>query len=450
MQQEMLKDIEAGQQWVNEQVERLANEWEFSIPTSRWHKSSATPNRQIATLALELDGQSVEEHFTNDNLARIHRDRRLRARIEHRLKALFKTCGLILDEAEDDGVVDDAERGSKGIEFRYSITSYGADYPVDGLIKRLGSNDIFIPPFQRKFVWNKTQSSRFVESLLLGLPVPGIFLGKEEETNRLLVIDGQQRLRSLWHFYKGSFEKGDEFVLEGVASRFDGLGYNTLQDADRRRLDDSILHAIIVRQDQPDEDQSSSIYLLFERLNTGGSLLHPQEIRACIFYGPFNDLLDTLNQDASWRAVYGPENQRSKDKELILRFFMLFYDLDRYERPMEGALNGYMVRNRKLQKQSATELTNSFLPTVGVISEALGAAAFRPIRSINAAVFDAVMVGLARRLQTGSPIGAEQVSQAYARLLADDQFKEAYNYSTADEERVKSRISLASRYFGSA
>jgi hypothetical protein len=446
----MQTDIVAGQRWIEEQIQRLANEWEFTVAINKWHVNYATKERPIVTLVLGMGGEDIEENFTEDNLIRVRKDRRLRARLEHRLKSLFKSCGFIPEAEEEDDVTDEAERESKGVEFRYSITSYGADYPVDGLIKRLGSNDIFIPPFQRRYVWKKSQSSRFVESLLLGLPVPAIFLGKEEDTNRLLVIDGQQRLRSLWHFYKGSYENGEEFVLEGVASRFEGLTYTTLHDADRRRLDDSILHAIIVRQDQPDEDRSSSIYLLFERLNTGGSLLHPQEIRACIYYGPFNDLLGKFNQDPAWRAIYGPENPRSKDEELILRFFTLYYDLDKYERPMEGALNSYMARNRKLQRQSAEELSSVFLPTVALIGETLGAEAFRPIRSINAAVFDAVMVGVARRLQTGPPITSDKLRETYFKLLEDDAFKEAYNYSTADQERLKNRISLASRYFAEA
>ena len=84
-------------------------------------------------------------------------------------------------------------------------SSYGADYPVDGLVKRINAEDIYIPEFQRGYVWSLNQASRFIESLLLGLPVPGIFVAKDEETKKLLVIDGQQRLKSLQFFYNGMF-----------------------------------------------------------------------------------------------------------------------------------------------------------------------------------------------------------------------------------------------------
>ncbi len=79
------------------------------------------------------------------------------------------------------------------------------------------------------------------------------------------------------------------------ARRYEGKTYKTLENEDQLRLNDSIIHATIIRQDEPSDDQSS-VYHIFERLNTGGTLLHPQEIRACIFHGPFNDLLAGLNE----------------------------------------------------------------------------------------------------------------------------------------------------------
>ena len=91
----------------------------------------------------------------------------------------------------EDPVGDDEELGQP---VRYTISSYGADMPIDGLVNRLKRGDIFVPSFQRNFVWTITQASRFIESLVLGLPVPGIFLFKEPETRKLMVVDGQQRL----------------------------------------------------------------------------------------------------------------------------------------------------------------------------------------------------------------------------------------------------------------
>jgi hypothetical protein len=138
-------------------------------------------------------------------------------------------------EVQKDNVID-IDPQQEVMPYTYSITAYGADYPVDGLIKRLDQGDIVIPtfaaktpdnlevvPFQRDFVWTKPQAEKFIESLLLGLPVPGIFLVKQRD-GILLVLDGHQRLRSLSSFYGGVFQ-GKEFRLGNVQERFEGLRY---------------------------------------------------------------------------------------------------------------------------------------------------------------------------------------------------------------------------------
>src|ERR1039457_5830925 len=97
-------------------------------------------------------------------------------------------------------IVDESENDDTTPVVRYEITSYGADYDVAGFAARLQRDDIVIPSFQRDYVWRLPEASRFVESILLGLPVPGVFLAKDFDTNKLLVIDGQQRLKTLQFF----------------------------------------------------------------------------------------------------------------------------------------------------------------------------------------------------------------------------------------------------------
>ena len=220
---------------------------------------------------------------------------------------------------EDSSSIEDAEISAS---VRYEISSYGADYPVDGLVKRISRGDIYVPEFQRGFVWTHAQSSRFIESLLLGLPVPGIFLFKEPETQRLVVVDGQQRLRTLQTYYHGII-RGREFALRGVSEELNDLTYKSLPEDDRRRLDDAIVHATIFQQEDP-QDDLSSIYLVFERLNTGGTPLVEQEIRSCVYPGPFNDLLEELAAHPKWREIYGSPSTRGKDQEIILRFLAFF------------------------------------------------------------------------------------------------------------------------------
>jgi uncharacterized protein with ParB-like and HNH nuclease domain len=362
---------------------------------------------------------------------------------------------MVIDE---DGV-EDLDEAAEVIPYNYEITAYGADYPVDGLVQRLESGDIVVPSydpevagttgevegFQRRFMWTKPQIDRFIESLLLGLPVPGIFLVRESN-NVLLVLDGQQRLRTLQAFYGGMLRE-KAFKLEAVQERFVGLTYKDLDDDDRRRINDSIIHATIMRQDTPTADQSS-VYTLFERLNTGGTNLQPQEIRVALYRGPFAGVLRDLNEYSDWRSVYGNRSERLKDQELILRFFALLYAAEKYERPMKGFLNSYMATNRKIKKKEAEEFGEIFKTTTSLLHEAVGAELFRLRRALNAAVFDAVMTGVAHRLSTGKPVTSTAgVKTAYDRLLQNKAFVETVERATADEESVRTRLKLAKAAF---
>jgi len=345
---------------------------------------------------------------------------------------------------KDDELEDNYDQiGEEFTPFEYSISSYGADYPVDGLVKRLNSGDIYVPPFQRGYVWNFYRASRFIESLLLGLPVPGIFLSREEKTNKLLVIDGQQRLKTLQFYYDGVFEpSGREFRLRNVHHKFDGRAYKNLEDEDRRRLDDAVLHATIIKQDEPSEDHTS-VYHIFERLNTGGMLLHPQEIRACVSNGPFSDFLKNLNSFPSWRQIYGQESSRMRDQELILRFFALLDSMDSYSKPMKEFLNNYMARHRWIDDDDANDKSKIFKNTVTIIQEVLGPKALRPSRALKVAVADSVMVGVAKRLQKGPIRNPPSVLKAYENLFTKKTYTDATDQATTNEESVDTRVSLA-------
>lgn len=368
----------------------------------------------------------------------------------------YKDDPSIANEFQTEEQIVDVDESAETTPFRYTITSYGADYPVDGLIKRLKSNDIVIPTFdpevkpkenlqgfQRRFVWTKPQCDRFVESLLLGLPVPGIFLMKQND-GRLLVLDGQQRLRTLRAFYEGIL-RGKEFTLGNVQTQYQGKIYVTLDVEDRRRLDDSIIHATIVRQDEPTNDLSS-IYLIFERLNTGGTSLQPQEIRIALYHGEIVSFLRELNENLSWRKLYGNRSTRFKDQELILRFFGLLYWADQYARPMKDFLNRYMAENQDFQLTSKKELKSIFEQTTSVVLNALGKGAFRLKKTVNAAVLDSVMVGIADRILRKGPVNdVEALKEAYQTLLVSNDYLNAVERATANDENVRTRLRMAKK-----
>lgn len=360
-------------------------------------------------------------------------------------------------QAQEEESVDDLDEANEVIPFVYSITAYGADYPVDALVKRINAGDIVVPRFnwtpdagseivgfQREYVWPRKKADRFIESLLLGLPVPGIFLVKEQ-TGRLLVLDGHQRLHSLHAFYEGVIE-GVEYRLDDVQERFRGKRYKDLDVEDKRRVDDSIIHATVIRQDEPNDDQSS-IYMIFERLNTGGVNLQPQEIRVALYHGELVRVLQVLNEDKAWRALYGNKSRRLKDLEMILRFFAFYFYADNYRSPMKDFLNRYMASNKDLKRQSEKDLSKTFLQTTKILNESMGDRAFRPVRAINAAVIDSVMTGLARRIVKGPIRNKKNIAVAYAGLLKNPEYRNAVETGTSQEANVETRLRLATEAF---
>ena len=355
-----------------------------------------------------------------------------------------------------ENIYDDTETDDIAETVRYRITSYGADFDVAGLVRRINDGNIFVPDFQRSFVWTEQQASQFVESLLLDLPVPGIFLTVEPETKRMMVIDGNQRLKTLQFFYAGEFagnpdtgEKARRFALQDVAPVFAGKGYADLRASDRRQLDDSLLHATITRQLYPEEGMSS-VFHLFHRLNSTGQRLMPHEIRQAVYRGSLLDSIRELNENPDWRAVFGPRHRRQKDQELILRFWALHLQSDEYRRPMLGFLNDFAESYREPGQQFVQDGKDLFSAVIGQFHNALGQKAFRTERSrqLNAAVFDSMAVGLARRIARHEDTTPDAVQEAYQRLLDDAEYITSVSLGTAQEMAVRTRIAKSVAVFG--
>ena len=340
---------------------------------------------------------------------------------------------------------------------RYRVSSYGADFDVEGLVRRLERGDIFVPDFQRAYVWTPAQASQFIESILLGLPVPGIMLAIEDDASdtgkgRRYIVDGLQRLTTLRAFLKGKFPDGKPFKLNHVGKEFEGKSYMELSGGDQRAISDYIIHATIIRQEKPDKDKSG-IYAVFRRLNTNGTPLTPQEIRSAIYQGSFVRLLDELGQSEDWRAVFpsGRLALRKESEELILRFLALYHSSDSYKKPLETFLNVFLEQNKDASDEFLSQQRHLFVETLVFIRQHLGDDAFRTVarvrRQFNRAVYDSIMVGVARRLARGPVQHPEQMSTAYIRLLANEDYQRVVIGPTTDETSVNERLRLATEAF---
>jgi len=313
---------------------------------------------------------------------------------------------------------------------------------LEVLSKKLDDYDIEIPEFQRSQVWKIKQASKLIESFLLGLPVPQVFFYLDKASSKLLVVDGQQRLRSINAFFNGEY-KGRTFRLTGVNPEWEGRTYEELSESDKRRLRNSVLRSTTFEQVDPADD--TSVIEVFNRLNTGGMSLTLQEVRNAVIGGNLNALIKELNNDPRWRTLFGRSkiDLRQRDIEAILRLLALNDNYTNYRKPMNEFLNTYLRDNDKANNQELLKVRSVFESTIGVILDRIGSDAFIPNKTINMSVADAVFAGIAHNI-TNLP---DDLSKRYNRLLRSKDFIISTEQHTTDADRVKSRIALAINVF---
>jgi hypothetical protein len=353
--------------------------------------------------------------------------------------------------ASREEAVEDVDPNGRPVDYS------GTDFDVEGLVRRLGRGDIVVPNFgandfdletagfQRSFVWRRPQMDRFIESLLMGYPIPGIMLVQQLD-RRYLVLDGQQRLRTLKFFYDGIHE-GVEFKLKNVAQQYKDLTYKTLPVDLRRTLDNTFFQATIVKTDGTGESLEA-VYQIFERLNAGGTQLTPHEIRVALYAGRFIDFLTKLNGLESWRGLYGARSPRLRDQEVVLRFVALYTSPGDYKRPLKKYLNDFVSRHRNLDNLDPQLIEARFDRAAALLGTAVGRRALRAGGgAINSALTEALMVGLARRLDVGDEPSIEGVAAAVSSVMEDPATPPAVSRATADEESVRTRLGIATRAF---
>ncbi len=217
------------------------------------------------------------------------------------------------------------------------------------------------PDFQRHYVWDSSRASRFIESLLLGLPTPAIFMA-EEPDGTWCVIDEHQRLETLFRYMQpllksvlnsqgvnlGRYGKLSPLVLNRlrVLTNLNGGNIERLSVADRDKLWKTELTVVRI----PIEADPRMKYELFARLNQGSVSLNSQEIRNCLYRGKYNTLISTLGEEPRFLQLYGKNapDKRMKHQELILRFFAFLHGRDHYRPPFRNFLNQEMEDNTEV------------------------------------------------------------------------------------------------------
>lgn len=323
------------------------------------------------------------------------------------------------------------------------------------------------PFYQRRPRWSAERQSLLIESFIMNIPVPPVFL-YEKEYNSYEVMDGQQRITALRDFYAGRFE------LTGLTQwpEINGRTYQTLPEKIQAGLDRrSITSIVLLKESTTDEDEASSLReTVFERLNTGGVELTRQEIRNALYRGRVNNLIDRLSRRPKFREAWGipqyVENEievtpglldltvyaQMEDAELILRFFALRHAAN-YRHGMQGFLDLYMRKAEKFTEADITVLEREFIDTLDLASDVFGPLLFRPFDPVRndwapkpqKAYYDAVMVGMSAFLPRAAIVRARA---AEIRDAAAQMFKEhetgTFTGRGNTKDDIQTRISLFS------
>jgi len=359
----------------------------------------------------------------------------------------------------------------------YEITTSPNDFNIKTMYDFIKSGAINIPGFQRNYVWDIKRASKLIESIIIGLPIPQIFL-YQESRNKFLVIDGQQRLMSLYYFIEQRFPKdekrttlrrifekhgripdeilGDDdyftkfnlqlpSTLPNQPNKLNRINYATL-DEYKIAFDLRTIRNIIIKQNFPEEDDSC-IYEIFNRLNSGGINLKPQEIRTSLYYSSFYNMLYRLNTLPDWRKIIGVDEPdlNMKDIEILLRGFAMLIEREGYQSSMVKFLNSFSKNCKKLKDEQIDyleKLFHSFLKSCSLLPER----AFyrKTTNKFNISIFEAVFFAQCKSSFDARKFVERKLDpEKLEKLKSDPEFVEAIQSQTTSKENVNKRLRKA-------
>lgn len=304
------------------------------------------------------------------------------------------------------------------------------------------------PDFQRDVVWPNKAQTLFVDSLLKQLPIPSLCISLDTKSNKRYVIDGLQRITSIVKF----LEDGSNWVLskvEDADERISGKSVSTIK-AENPTMYEAIenvsIPITVIRCDFDNDLHMEYLFQIFNRLNTGGVKLYNQEIRNCIFQGPFNTMLKELAKSERWLTFANITEEkvrksRMSNEERILRFFAFYYNLENYGGSMAGFLNNFMKQNRNMPEAQVRSYKELFSTTLSVACK-LDA---KP-DSKNAA--DAILIGISKNVSNLSTKSKEEVNQIYQHVISSPEFSsEELKEGLSNKEKVKHRMQKSIELF---
>ena len=314
------------------------------------------------------------------------------------------------------------------------------DFPLSTLKEMVDDGDIIPnPEYQRDYVYTDKQASKLVESVLMGIPIPTIYLCVEED-NTYSVIDGQQRITSLVRYLK------NDFALNGLQelNELNGKCYKDLSKDIQKKLKSSSLSTISLLK------QSTALkYEIFARLNQGAVKLNPQELRNCIYRGTFNKMLDDIAAtNPHLHNLFHDDNNRKSYQERILRFFALRNYQD-YQSSMLKTMNSYMELHRNDEEDEIKAAKDRFNNTIDIIKQVLGNEAFMAfdrnkntiLEKFSGSVYDSIIIPFSFFDKHSLIVNADKIREAVMNVkMTDESYREDTYAATGSKVRVIRRI----------
>ena len=305
------------------------------------------------------------------------------------------------------------------IELSKRIEFYLTEYSVEMLAKKMRENEFVVPSYQRAYTWEDDRKSRFIESLVIGLPVPFLFFW-EMPDGKLEIVDGSQRLRSIEEFVLGDFRLGE---LEGLTA-LSGFKFSDLSEARRRKINNRSIRGIVLNEHADEQAR----FDMFDRINTGSKIANKAEVRRGALAGPFMDLIIELAQDedfAKLAPVSRKEANEREREELLTRFFAYGDGLEGYrDRPSEFLFKYAKTMNERLKADVTLAATyrESFRKTMTFVASVFPYGFRRKLKGTATprARFEAIAIGSKLALEQVPALAADDVPDVNAWLTSKE------------------------------
>lgn len=305
------------------------------------------------------------------------------------------------------------------------------------------------PDFQRDLVWPGPAQTRFIDSLIKRLPIPSMCFGYDHKAEKWLVIDGLQRISTIVRFLKGEDWKLSK--LDDIDPEIAGVSVAAIKTSDDdihrfyERVENLTIPITVLRCDYSKKNHMEYIFTIFHRLNTGGMKLNNQEIRNCIFGGPFNRMLRELDDHKSWRKLNrmkSGESYRFTKQELMLRFFAFSDRRSKYTGHLAKFLNDYMHDNRYESGETLDRMRTYFKETVDCVYGHVFEG--NPPSKMSITLLEATLVGVGKNVDQLSQISSADAASRFEALRAHSRFSESsLTEGLSKKARVIDRLGAA-------